>query len=1032
MAIVKNDRLKPRFISIILLIALVTVARAQPAKQPDKQYTFIHYNTASGLLSNQVNSVVQDAEGFIWIATSDGLQRYDGCRYITFRHSVTDPKSIPSNIVQLLFIDRDQNLWITSPGGHVGIFDRKKFIFLPSGLKPEKVRTNAENIQKICSDDAGNIFIQYGMIEILTLNRQTNQFTVSDAFFKKKPEWQFTDFAPQPGTRKYWMGIRGGGIAIYNAATGNLSYPGHNTDNEPAVELYRDFGNFIGLFFDKKNRVWFANWNPAVPLIYCYDLNRNEPVLSGCELNSYLRHYHTIDGFFEQEDGTIWIKGMPVLAKFLESEKRFQFVKNGYVNEQSITYEIVTRLFEDREKNLWVSTDNNGLYRFNPGNEFFLNVAHRNRQINQPGDGDPMSFIKTRWGTILCGVWGNGIYHYDNHFNPIPTGIRGIDDNQGPSVWCMQASSDSNTIWMAAQPGIWKLDQAKRTAVQYNPPPIRDKTVRQIAEDKFGNLWIGMHGQGVYKWIAEKGKNDFNEGLVKFTPIPSGIVGRIFADSKGYIWITCGIEGLYVIDPETDKIVLQFSETAKDFRHLPEPSVSTMMEYDDSTVIICTSTFMVFYNRIRNTTETLNISGRVSGVIAAMEKDQFGLVWLTTSSGMYRINLRKKVFVRFGNIDGIANEHFMHVASRRLPDGRLLFGSTRQFVVFDPAAIRFNNSPPDLKITDFRVENRQLLVDSLLRLKEVELGFRNNSLTISFSTLNYNSAYAIKYKLEGLDKEWRVADKSNEAIYSYLPPGSYTFLLKTVDEEGTESKTPVSMKIKIAPPFWKTWWFYGIILLLILSLLFWFDRERMNRKESMHRMRSNIADDLHQEVNTALGNINILSEMARLKADTEPEKSKEFIEQIKNRSHNMMIAMDDILWSISPDNDSMEKLMLRMKEYTDALTNRHGVFIDLLVDPNVNSLQLNMKLRKDVFWLFKGGITTVVTTGGTNCRIHITLERPNLIYTLEFDTAGSDMQQLNNLRQRKELADKLKAVNAKLELQTHASTSVFILQIPVS
>lgn len=1021
-----------KFIPFILLLALATLVRAQVPMQPDRQYTFIHYNTASGLTSNQINSVVQDDEGFIWIATSDGLQRYDGSRYITFRHSITNPNSIPSNIVQLLFIDKEKNIWITSPGGHVGIFDRKKLTYRAAVVKPNKVKTTSEHIHKICCDDQRNVFILYGMIEILTWNKVTNQFTAASSIFKKKEEWLLTDFAHQPGTGKYWMGIKGGGLAIYNRATGNLSYPGHNTENEPAIDQYKDMTNFLGLYFDKKNRLWFVSWNPAVPLIYCYDLAKKTPVLHGCEVNSYLRIYHTIDGFFEQEDGTIWIKGMPVLAKYLEDEKRFQFVKNGYTSEQSITYEIVTRLMEDREKNIWVSTDNNGLYRFNPGSEYFLNVPHINRQINTPGDGDPMSFIRTKWGTTLCGVWGNGIYHYDNNFNLIPADIKGIDNNQGPSVWCMQASADSNTIWMAAQPGIWKLDQAKRAATFYNPPIIKDKTVRQITEDKYGNLWIGMHGQGVFKWVAFKGRKDFNEGIVKYFPIPDGIVGKIYRDSKGYIWITCGIDGVYVIDPDTDKIILHFSEKAKGFLNLPEPGVSTVMEYDDSTMIICTSTYMVLYDRIRNKSEILNNTGRLSGVMCSIEKDQSGIVWISTSSGLYRANIRKKVFVRFGNIDGIANEHFMHVASRKLPDGRMIFGSSRQFVVFDPAAIRFNTSKPDLKITDFRAENIHLLVDSLRQLKEVELGFRNNSLTIAFSTMTYNSAYAIKYKLEGLDKEWKIADKTNEAIYSYLPPGSYTFLLKTVDEEGIESSSPVSMKIKIDPPFWKTWWFYGLIILLISTLLFWFDRERMNRKESMYKMRSTIADDLHEEVNTALGNINILSEMARLKADSEPEKSKEFIEQINSRSHNMMIAMDDILWSISPENDSMEKLMLRMNEYTDALRNRHGVFIDLLVDPKVNSLQLNMKQRKDIFWLFKGGITTVVTTGGTNCRIHITLERPDLIYTLEFDTTGTDMQQLNNLRQRKELADKLSAVNAKLELQSHTSTSVIILQIPVS
>ena len=327
--------------------------------------------------------------------------------------------------------------------------------------------------------------------------------------------------------------------------------------------------------------------------------------------------------------------------------------------------------------------------------------------------------------------------------------------------------------------------------------------------------------------------------------------------------------------------------------------------------------------------------------------------------------------------------------------------------------------------------NKSLLVDSLLGLHKIELGYKSNSLVVEFSSLNYINAFLVKYKLEGIDDDWKIADKSNQAIYSYLKPGTYRFLLKTLDEDGKEGQAIQKFTLTINPPFWKTWWFYSLFALIVAGLLFWLDRERMKRKAAIQNMRINIADDLHHEVSAALGNINILSEMARIKAETEPQKSKEFIEQIQTKSHNMMIAMDDMLWTIDPENDNMGKIILRVREYIVGLRNRHGVQIDLLVDKNVEVLQLNMKLRKELFWLFKSGITNVVKTGGHNCRMHISFERPNLLYTLEFDTAGSDMQQLNNLRQRKELADKLKEINAKFDFQVLKTKSIFSLTIPI-
>jgi hypothetical protein len=196
-------------------------------------------------------------------------------------------------------------------------------------------------------------------------------------------------------------------------------------------------------------------------------------------------------------------------------------------------------------------------------------------------------------------------------------------------------------------------------------------------------------------------------------------------------------------------------------------------------------------------------------------------------------------------------------------------------------------------------------------------------------------------------------------------------------------------------------------------------------------MRTDIAGNLHEEVNTALSNINILSDMALMKSEKEPEKSKEFIKQIHTRSHNMIIAMDDMLWSISPDNDSMDKTVDRMREYTEALKNRHGVNIELLVEKNIGKLVLNMKLRHEAFVLFKEGIKSLVTAGVSYCAIQIALEKNQLLYTMQFNNAGCDMQQLNNLLQRQDMEKHMAAINARLDVQVHKTNSVFILQVPV-
>ncbi|WP_460559701.1 ligand-binding sensor domain-containing protein [Ferruginibacter profundus] len=1018
----------PKLILIISTMLLASIAMAQP----EKEYSFTHYTTTTGLVSNQVNSVLQDDEGYIWIGSTDGLQRFDGTRYKTFRHNSMDSTTLPYNPIEQIMADKGKNLWVLFYNGTVGVFDTKKFTFRKVPVKPKNPNSINAASKEIIKDEYGNFFLLFQSSEVITWSEKTKDFSYTNNFFKQKEEWHIADFIPQPGTHKYWMSMQEGIVAIYNAATGNLSYTGNNVEKESFLEEFKINSPSFHFYFDSKHRVWFINWNPAVPMIYCYDLNANKRIAENFEFYSTLKSYHEIYGFFEQKDGTFWVRGGPVFARFLENEKKFQMVYNGYRNEQGITYNAISALCEDREKNIWVGTNTNGLFRFNPETEFFTNVKHINHSNLKTGDGTPMSFITTKWGTVLAGTWGDGMYAYDSKdFSTVPFGIKDFGTKINPYAWCMVASADSNHIWISSQPGIYVIDQDKRSFKFFNPPIFENRTIRQIAEDKNGNLWLGTQSRGLYKWTKSKGAQKFDDGISKFTAISNGLVGKITVDSKGYVWAACGLDGVYVIDANTDKIVMHFSDTATGGRKLPEQVVSAIMEYDDTTMLITTSTNIIRYNRVSKRSALIGRPEFISGYISSLEKDKNGFVWMTTTNGLYRINIQKGIFVNFNRADGIENECFIQASSYVMPDGRMIFGSSNHFIVFDPSRIQIRPVFPWVTVTDFKVMNKSLPLDSLLALKKIELGYDQNSLVIEFSPLLYNNASLIKYKLEGLDKEWIISDKNNQAVYNYLPPGSYTFLIKSMNEDGVESNKITRLVIVVNAPFWKTWWFYSVLTLLVMGLLFWLDRLRTKRTAAIQKMRTDIADKLHQEVNTALNNINILSEMAKLKADKDIEKSKEYIQQIHGKSQQMIVAMDDMLWGISPDNDSMQKTIERIREHIDALRNRYGVAIDLLVDEKVTTLNLNMELRQNVFWLLRGGSTNIVRTGAADCRFYIGFKKPNLTYTLDFDSSNTDMLQLNNLLQRQELADKLKEVNAVLNVQLQKTRSIIELAIPV-
>jgi len=251
-----------------------------------------------------------------------------------------------------------------------------------------------------------------------------------------------------------------------------------------------------------------------------FDLQHERIVLKDYNFYPLVKEYHEPAGMIEQKNGTIWIRGTSIFVRYIEKTNDFQLVHNGYINDQSIAYEHIHAVYEDREENLWVATNNNGLYRFNPSKEHFLNVRHMNRARNTPGEGGILSFIPASHGTVLMGAWGNGIYRYDSNFNNIPVNINGIIEKNAVNAWDMCRSHDGTTIWMGTQPGgICQYDLATNKATFYEVPALELSTVRQVREDRNGNLWIGTQTRGLFKYVRGKGPHNFKERVEKISAV---------------------------------------------------------------------------------------------------------------------------------------------------------------------------------------------------------------------------------------------------------------------------------------------------------------------------------------------------------------------------------------------------------------------------------------------------------------------------------------------------------------------------------
>lgn len=997
--------------------------------QNDKPYPFAHYNLSNGLGAYNANTIVQDKQGYIWIGTINGLQRFDGHWFLTFRRNPENKNSLTDNYIDHLFLDSKENLWVVLGNGQLGIFDTKRFVFTPSILKVSDERTK-QLPRKLSEDRDGNILYTIAGREVTTFDPKKNEFSAANNKFIVPYNWKVTSIVEDPASRRLWMSSDSG-MCVYNKSTRILSYRGHNTENIAFLNKFSAPARFFNITIDNKSRFWFTVANPAgIQLVNGYDFRSDKLFLDNQDLfPNWLMKNYTVEKSMQQSNGSIWLAGLNVLMRYNEKENKFLAVYQEYSRE-GISYQEVNYLFEDSEKDIWASTDNNGLYVLKPSNNSFTSVKQRNRSSEREDDGIVISIGTSYDKKLIAAVWNDGLHKYDSSLDYLP---GTPDEKKLSSVWCMQALSDKRHIWMGLQSGIMVYDAVTGRSETHTPHELRDKLIRSIAQDKYGKIWLGSPNGGVYKWVPEHALLSFDEGFSKLNGLPENQVEKIVADSKGFMWICTLMNGVYKVDPRNDSIIEHLTARGPVTRKLQSDAVTDAFEFNDSIMVFPTGSLNIYNLNSKEVTQISSVDGLPSDIVRSIEKDDHNNLWLGLFNGLCRMNLFKKSFTYYDRNDGISNDEFNYSSSAHLADGRLAFGTTTDVIVINPDNLNAQMTPPDVAITEFRLLNKSISVDSLQKLKRIDLAPNQNFISINFSgLLYYNKKWSYYYRLEGLEADWKRTDDFNQADYSYLPPGNYTFLVKAENADGVSSNNITRLEIRVHPPIWQTWWFYSILILFFAFLFFIVDKERMRRKAAMLKMRSEIADNLHEDVNTALNRINILSEMARLKSIKDPVKSAEYFEQIHTKSHDMIIAMDDMLWSIDPVNDSMEKTIERIREFIDAAKRRHSANIDLLVDKKAETLSLNMRLRHDVFLMMKEGIRSVLHAGTKNCRIHIGMQKDALLYTIDFDNEGCDLQQLKNQLQQSRLENRLKAIKATLNSYIHQHTSIFELHVPIA
>jgi hypothetical protein len=413
-------------------------------------------------------------------------------------------------------------------------------------------------------------------------------------------------------------------------------------------------------------------------------------------------------------------------------------------------------------------------------------------------------------------------------------------------------------------------------------------------------------------------------------------------------------------------------------------------------------------NRYKNYTQNDGLKGNFINCILTDDSSQ---LWITTSNGLSIFDTRDnsitnpKIDLETGTADIFTNG-----LTRR--NKKLLFFAENKIIEIDPALYHRSTYPSKILVSEFKVFDKAVPFHAHARGKlKIDLSFRQNFFSIEYSLLkpdpNRTTYYA--YMLEGFDKDWNHVRERRIAFYTNVPSGSYRFFVKATDETGKWSHFMEPIIIKIAPPFWKTWWFYTSTAILITGLLYCLYRFRVNQLKKVLLLRTKISQDLHDDMGATLSGIKVFSELAKER----PQTTDLYLEKINKYSNEMLDKMSDIVWTINPSNDSFERIINKLHSYAASLAAAKGIQLSFNISEALQKQNLKMIVRKNIYLIAKEAINNAVKYAACKkLSISLTSEQKKGVLKIADDGIGfttTDTQQGNGLKNIKERAAEINA-----------------------
>lgn len=974
---------------------MTVIAVSKAFAQVPVSLHFESFTINDGLSQGFITSILQDKQGFMWFGTNDGLNKYDGYSFTVFHHDPANPNSLAGDDISCLFEDSHHQLWIGFRGKGIDIFNPERNTFrhirqtTSGGLR-------SDFILSIYEDRFGAFWIRSREgIDRVELGKNGLTFTpieMDSTFEQQRNKTGVEGFLIDSRNRKFITTTTDITELIFNDSLRSYSL----------IERFRFNSKspyFIGaLMEDTLNHCIYLNTGNAIKKFPDYNF-ANARTIAAYEAEDIRwamdrRHY-------------LWLLGKEYITQVnIRNNKQLRIIAD--ISDQMQVLKAATIFYTDQTGVVWIGSGGYGLIKYDPATAGFHHLM-RGANIYK--------LLEDKEGKVITNNL-NAIVITEDSVKNIP---NFIDADVISEKFNMSFTRDTAGNFWFARSGVLLCYQPATKTVQRFQVPFTDyiSLPFPLLADRTSNIWTGYNRYLVkYDWVSDKFFK--YEYPTKYIQYEYDFLQSMYQD-EDLLWLG-STNGLFCFDMKREKMIHVYVNDEKDSTSISgNVALSFCTDVEEPEKYLWIGTKGGGLNRLNKLTGKFihftTRQGLANNVVYGILPDYEGNLWISTNKGLSIFNIASHSFRNFDVSDGLQSNEFNRYAYLRTSEGFMIFGGLNGINYFRPDEIKPLN-PPGVVFTDFKLFNQSvepglpgsLLTKTIGATQNIELRYEQNVVTFQFAALDYRKKGSIRYRyrMYGFDKDWVYSKAVHEATYTNLDPGSYQFIVEASFENGGWSENAASLELKIITPWYRTWWFYFLVIVIVSATAYSLYRFRLYQLKRLEGLRNRIARDLHDEVGSSISTIAIYSKVIQEQINNLSFDKEPLLLKINDFATEIMASMNDIVWSINTKNDAFEHIINRMREHTIQLLEAKGYHLHFNFDENMLRLKLSMERRREFYLIYKEALNNIAKyADAQNVWISLITHEDRVILKIRDDGAGFDLNNVKksgngllNMRQR--------------------------------